>query len=80
MDHHKKHGNTAKKKDGIKMDVDKHEIDYYRKLNKHDEFLIRLTLDKEEEKPKPKQRPKIYIPIDWKHLGMTKKERDEINE
>ena len=52
----------------------------YRNLSKHDELLIRLTLEAQEEKPKPKERPKIYIPINWKYIGMTKKERDEINE
>ncbi len=62
------------------MERKKPELDKHGNLSKHDELLIRLTLEAQEEKPKPKERPKIYIPIDHRYIGMTKKERDEINE
>jgi len=62
------------------MERKKPELDKHGNLSKHDELLIRLTLKKEIEKPKPIKRPKIHIGINRKYIGMTQEERNKVKE
>lgn len=50
-----------------------------RKVSKKDLILLAIAMQ-EEKKPKKKERQKIHIGINRKYIGLTKKERDEINE
>ena len=50
-----------------------------RKVSKKDLILLAITMQ-EERKTKRVERPKIHIGINRKYIGLTQKERDEINE
>ena len=64
---------TFTKKGMVLMNVPK------RKVSKKDLILLAIAMQ-EEKKLKKKERQKIHIGINRKYIGLTKKERDEINE